>query len=354
MKFEKIKGPQNHHLFRPIRADGTVSDVFWVRFYRTGKGRLEESLKTNQLGEARTARDKRIADFLGMKIKTSGRVSLVEDKFPEFLELKKGKSKGTFESIRNQWENHLKDYFGGLILDEVTESEWLKYVNKKRVEFPDRKFFNDRKYLSMFLHWLHRSGEISKIPKLPNVDPEIPEGIVYSKEEIQALLKHAGPELQLQILCAYTMGMRIGEILSLEWDQINFQKRTIYLPAHKTKIRKERRFGISATCLDLLIIAKAESKGKAVFPSPEDPDKTVGRQGNKRSWATCKRLAGIPKKYRFHWLRHSFLTDAFKKSVNPALICEYAGLSLEEAQKTYLHFTVEDTRVVSSLVEVTV
>jgi integrase len=148
------------------------------------------------------------------------------------------------------------------------------------------------------------------------------------------------------------MGMRVGEIMTLEWTQVDFGRRTIYLPAEKTKIRKERTFGISDICLDLLIRLHQNTKGSAVFPSPTDPNKTQGRDGNKKAWANCKRLAGIPKEYRFHWLRHTFLTRVFKKSVNPALICEYAGLSLEEASKTYLHFTVDDTRVVASLVEV--
>jgi len=102
-------------------------------------------------------------------------------------------------------------------------------------------------------------------------------------------------------------------------------------------------------CLELLVERYNKRKGSVVFASPGNPDKCQQNNGNKRIWASCKRLAGIPKEYRFHWLRHTFLTNAFKQSVNPALICEYAGLSLEEAQRTYLHFSVDDTRVVSTL-----
>lgn len=354
MKFEKIKGAQNKNLFRPFGSDGVVRDVIWVRFFRAGRGRLEESLKTTLLGEARDLRDKRIALFLGEKPRLSSKVFLVEDKFPEFLELKKHKSQGTQASMRNQWENHLKDGLGGLIITDLNNDEWLKYVGKKREKFPDRKFFNDRKYLSMFTHWLYRSGLIPKLQAFEDVDPEIAEGLVYSEDQIKALLKHAEPEMGLKILCGLTMGMRIGEINSLEWYQVDFKKKTIYLPAQKTKIRKERTFGISEACIELLRARKAESMGTAVFSSPGDPNKTQGRDGHKKSWTKCKALAGVPEEYRFHWLRHTFLTRAFKKSVNPALICEFAGLSLEEASKTYLHFSVEDTRIVASLIEVPV
>lgn len=350
MKFEKIKGPQNHHLFRPFDLNGQLRETIWVKFSRVGRGRLEESLKTTVLGEARELRDKRIAEFLGEKPRKSSKVFLVEDKYPEFVELHKIKSKGTYEGIESMWRVHLGPYFGGMILDEVNETEWLKYVASKREAGSDIKFFNHRKYLSMFLHWLHRDGLIQRLPRLPDVDPEIAEGKVYSDEQIQALLDNADFDLKLQIQCAVTMGMRVGEILSLEWWQVDFEKKTIYLPAEKTKIRKERSFGISPICLDLLKDLKSRSIGTAVFASPTDPNKTRVKGGNKRSWASCKRKAGISKEYRFHWLRHTFLTRAFKQAVNPALICHYAGLSLDEAQKTYLHFSVEDTRAVASLV----
>lgn len=341
----RVKGDANHHLYKR-------GDAYWIRASKSGKPRLQESLDTDNLTTARLRRDDKLSVYMNENRLANNLTMLVGDKFPEFLELKKTKSKATYDSIRNQWDNHLKEFFAHYLLDEITESSWLRYVAKKRINHPDRKFFNDRKYLSMFLHWLHREGQINKIPKLPNVDPKIPEGKVYSGEQIKALLQRSTKDLGLQIRMALTMGMRIGEIMSLEWDQIDFKRRTIYLPAHKTKIRKERTFGISAECVEELLARFEERPGSAIFGAPGEPNKCQGRQGNKRTWASCKRLAGVPKEFRFHWLRHTFLTHAFKKSINPALICIYAGLSLEEAQKTYLHFTVEDTRPVSSLVGV--
>lgn len=341
----RVDGSANHHLYKRGK-------VFWIRASKSGKSRLQKSLDTETLSTARLRRDEELAKYMGEKRLSNSHALLVEDKFPEFLETKSVKSPATQASMRNQWEKHLKEYFGDHLLEEVTETTWLKYVARKRKDEPARKFFNDRKYLSMFLHWLHREGLIQKLPKLPIVDGEIAEGKVFSKEMMQSLLVRAPEDLKLQIILAYTMGMRIGEIMSLEWNQVDLTKKTIYLPASKTKIRKERTFGISEAAFSILKERKDKALGAAVFHAPGDYDKVQGRQGNKRVWASCKRAAGIPSEYRFHWLRHTFLTNAFKASINPALICEFAGLSLEEAQKTYLHFTVEDTRVVAKIVEV--
>ncbi|MGZ3797895.1 MAG: tyrosine-type recombinase/integrase, partial [Pseudobdellovibrionaceae bacterium] len=297
-KLVKVKGGANAHLYKR-------GEVYWIRASKSGKPRLQKSLDTKTLTTARLRRDDELAVYMGEKRLSNAHTLLVDDKFPEFLDLKKTKAPATYASIKNQWENHLKDYFSPMTLDEVTESSWLRYVARKRIESPDRKFFNDRKYLSMFLHWLHREGHIQKIPKLPNVDPKIKEGKVFTSEQIKNLLARAPIDLNLQIRMAVTMGMRIGEIMSLEWDQVDFKKKTIYLPAEKTKIRKERTFGISDACFADLESRFKNSPGSAVFASPHNPDKCQGRQGNKGMWASCKRLAKVPKEYRFHWLRHT-------------------------------------------------
>ena len=74
MKFERIKGIQNRYLARPVGGDGLAKDAIWLLFSRVGRGRLEESLKTAHLGEAREKRDTRIAQFLGEKPRKQSKV----------------------------------------------------------------------------------------------------------------------------------------------------------------------------------------------------------------------------------------------------------------------------------------
>jgi integrase len=333
MKYEKIKGNANHHLFRRGKW-------IWVRLFKAGRGVLERSLQTSELGVAQVRRDEQISAFLGSKPKWKGQALLVADAFPEFLELKKSKAKRTYESIKGHWDLHLGPYFGSYRVQDITESEWIRYVQHKRQIAAERKFFNDRKYLAMFLNWLHRNGKIPKLPMLEDVDPERKAGKIFEPAEIKRLLEHATGDLHLQILMAITMGMRKGEILKLECCDIDFTVRAIHLPEFKTKIRKARSFAISDACLMGLKARVAAAESGFVFPY----------RSNQKAWVSCKKHAGIIG--RFHDLRHTFLTRSFKEAVNPALICHYAGLSLDEAEKTYLHFTIEDTRVVSSLIQI--
>jgi hypothetical protein len=121
MKFTRVRGPSNNHLFKPIGKD-----TYWVKFERAGRGRLERSLKTNEIGLARIRRDEAIAKFLGERPKHLGKALLVDEKFEQFVELKKIKAKGTYVGIKGTWELHLKPYFGGMLVQDVNETEWLK------------------------------------------------------------------------------------------------------------------------------------------------------------------------------------------------------------------------------------
>lgn len=336
----KVKGDANRHLYR-------LNETYWVKIVKNGRV-LRRSLGTHVLSTARLLRDDAIAKFLNLKLASNRQRKVIADLFPIFLETKATKSDATKYSMKNSWEKHLI-FFDSYLPDEIDELLWIKFVEFKRSTEPDRKFFNDRKYLMMFLNWCHRSGYIAKLPKLPKVDPEIEAGRVLDKEEADNLINCSTGTIHVFIVMALTMGMRHGEIWSLEWKQIDFKKKTIFLPAEKTKIRSARKFGISDHAFELLKTLKSNSNSSWVFPHPEDDSIPCGRNVGQKPWNDLREELSI--ECRFHDLRHTFLTNAFKSSTNPALICDYAGLSLEEAQKTYLHFSADDTRVVSSLVK---
>lgn len=337
MKLTPIGGKGCENLYR--HPD---TQIIYFRMYREGKGRIEKSTKTTVLSKAKVIADQYRIEFLGEGVLRRGR-DLCGDLFPKWIDQKRIKAKNTVVSIEGSWR-HLAPYISRMLPEDIDERWWEGiYIPQKRLETsPDRKFFNDRKWLSMFLLSLKRVGVIERTPQLINPDPERDAGKVFSDEEIARLLNHAGQDLRLQILMAFTMGMRKGEILGLAWDRIDMKKRIITLRPQDTKIRRGRKFAISSIVFEML---QDRDRGVWLFPNPNNPAERQSAGGNKTAWTTCRSLAKV--NGRFHDLRHSFLTRAFKTSMNPALICHFAGLSLDEAQKTYLHFTEDDTRTIA-------
>lgn len=327
-----------------FRAD---NGKFYLRIKRGSRPELFRSLKTDKITDARLIGDKLVQNYLGLK-KQTGRV-LVGDLWQEFVTMYQTRSRGTYASIEIQGRVHLMPFFSSMLLEEVSEKDWEKYIVHSFLNTPGRKLFNDRKYFAMLFVYAHKLGLVARVPEFRNPDPPIDVGRAFSDDEISRLLENADQDLEIKILMAYTMGMRRGEVIGLSWDRVDLTKKVITLRAEDTKIRKGRKFGISNAVLKCLAARRRDSDGSPwVFPSLSDKNR---RQLEFRKiWTTCKKVSNV--KGRFHDLRHTFLTKAFKTSNNPALICHYAGLSLDEAQKTYLHFTVEDTRQIANAIEV--
>jgi integrase len=344
VKLVKIDGRGNENLYKHPE-----SEIIYIDKFKTGKGRITRSTGTKNINEARRKRDEWLGEFLSRRKHLIGGKRLCGELLVTWLATKGTKSYYTHQRYA-QCVAHLKPLIKNMTADEITNEWWLsEYVPFKRKHFGvGRKFFNERKTLLAFLKSLYEQTIIDRMPKIENPDPKSDIGRVITDSEIERLLSNAEPDLRLQIEMALRMFMRRGEILQLASDRVDIEKGIINLKAADTKIRKARSFAISAKLLPQ--IASRLGDGRAyLFHAPGEANKALSRGGNKRAWATCKRRAKV--KCRFHDLRHTALTKAFKTSTNPALICHYAGLSLEVAQNTYLHFTVDDTKCVSELVK---
>lgn len=342
MKLIPIEGKANGNLYR--HPD---TGIIYVSMSKKGKGRLERSTKTANLNEARTIASELVYKFLGRRNPVSGR-KLNKESFDEFLQTKEIKSPRTYQRIRLSID-HLRTMLDEFGPEDITEQWWEGvYIPAKRAHQPKRKFFNDRKTLRMYLLFLQRQGLLERMPELVNPDAKRDAGKVFTDKEIKDLLKHANEDLHLQILMAFTMGMRKSEILLLSCDRVDTKRKLITLRPEDTKTRKGRVFAVSQAVWPLLK-PRLENVAGFVFPSSTGEARPVYSNGNQTAWDSCRRNAKVSG--RFHDLRHTFLTRAFKaKGANAALICHYAGLSLEEAERTYLHLTPEDTRGVAGLV----
>lgn len=345
MKLEKLKGRGYEHLYRHPK----YKTIYFRRFTQA-TGDVAVSLKTKDATEAKAKRD---VILRGRQTNVRQRKTALE-LFDLWLERKRAlnRSPATITSIKNSRKN-LEPFLSVMMPDEITAEWWESgYIPATRVRPKGkkiRKFFNDYKWLKGFLKQIYEDGVIHKLPRLVNPDIKKSVGRVLSDDDVGTLLNFAQNEdLYLAILMASTMGMRRGEIFGLRVEDVNQSDWSIRLVAERTKTRKEREFTISPATLPL-IKQRVQSGSPWVFPSKTDPNKSLHKDGYMTAWCNLKHTTGII--CRFHDLRHTFLTKAFSApGANPALICHYAGLSLEVAERVYLHLTKEDSKKVAGLV----
>lgn len=357
MAWEKIGGIQNDGLYR---HSGNQKIKF--KKFRTGKGEIDRSCKTTSLERARSVRDELMAELWDERPLKAKR-QIIGEIWPSWQQgMIVTCSKGTASSIASS-RKHLEPYIFNMFLDDITNEWWTTvYIPKKREEIDrdgesreKRKFFNDRKWLGMFLKWADENGKAPagwRKPRLTDPDPERDAGKCYTYTETDALIQHADWLLLPKIIMGLEHFMRRSEVALMEKAWIDRKNRIINLPAYATKIRKARSFPYNDRLEQLFceLDEKLAHLGSPfVFPSPKDPTKSIGRDGFATAWSSCKRKADVVG--RFHDLRGTGLTRAFKApGGNPALICHFAGLSLDEAMKTYIRFSIEDMRGVANLV----
>lgn len=350
MKLIPLGGRSNEYLFKP---DG--SEIIWVSRSKAGFGRKQNSLHTKSSLEARDKRDAFFKEWLGQKPLLSKKVKrFAGSLWDDWIETKSKKSFKTKESINTSGQ-HLKPYLDEMFPSELTDAWWLNVYIPEKIKKGPRKFFNDRKWLSSFLLSLHRDGLLSRLPRLECPDAPAAKGIYLTDSEINSLYAFSNEDLGLQIDLGFKHFMRRSEVLLLPYSEIDWNLGLIDLPMERTKIRKGRKVPLSDSVLSRLEARRRVSESPFVFPSPKNLNRSVGRLGNATAWRATlarafKSTTPINSEATFHDLRHSGLTRAFAATGRYLEVCAVAGLSLEVAQKTYLHLQPEHLKFVAGLV----
>jgi integrase len=323
----------------------------------------DEALK--DLKSAIKRADRRIADVrFGEKEKPKEYVR-TEDLCDEIVRLKESKDPATYKQAELFFRLHIKPFLVEHCpyASELNATTWLKYKNAIRLKDPTVSLFNHWKFFVQLGKYAFEKGLIPAKLKLEYNEKREDfreRGLVISDDDFQKILaaatpKYLGkierihPKWRDRIVLQRGTGMRPGEVRDLQADRVTIGTAVdgrrcarISLRQEDTKTRQARSFVVTdPAVLEVLERRLARAEGPYLFPSETDPGKPMAASLN--GWKAILRRAGVNPNYTPHDLRHTYLTKMFKTAANPALICFQAGLSLEEAQKTYLHFTADDT-----------
>ena len=175
---------------------------------------------------------------------------------------------------------------------------------------------------------------------------------VLTQDEIRRFLVQANEEGYYEFfLLELTTGMRRGEILGLQWKDVNFAtgelhiRRQVVKKGAQTQITKPktkssiRTLILPPDMLDILAEHKKNATCEWVFPSPvkegepRNPDSLYGRFQKILKRAQCKKV-------RFHDLRHTFATMALENGMDIKTLSAMIGhISAETTLNIYSHIT---------------
>ena len=175
---------------------------------------------------------------------------------------------------------------------------------------------------------------------------------VLTRDEMQRFLIQAQEEGYYELfLLDLATGMRRGELLALQWDDLNFETGELQINKQVYRVKGEltvsepktkastRTIILPPTLLDILKEYKARVYSRWMFPSPRNEDVPLDPATSRKKLlqilehAQCKRI-------RFHDLRHTFATTALEHGMDIKTLAATIGhVSVATTLDTYTHIT---------------
>lgn len=232
-------------------------------------------------------------------------------------------------------------------IEDITAIDIQEYVNQLADQYA---YTGILKMMRIVTAPLSKAAALHQIPSNPSIGIELPNKNTISKvprnneaytiEEQERLLRvlasRSHPAHDLIVFMLQT-GLRIGECLALEWDDIDMHKRSIrinktvaYLANQKISkvmnsaktFKSNRVIPFNKTTFDLLTLIKKKSKGSFVF-SDKDGHRLSYEAVRYQTQKACNK-ANIPYKGE-HVFRHTFATNSYHKNVDIKILSKLLG-----------------------------
>ena len=275
---------------------------------------------------------------------------------------------GTSESYKGFIDLYLRPRLGNIPLNKLTTNDiqqcytWMKTDGRKSKREERGNGLSDsvlqschsvcRKILDQAVaeHLIH-SNPASGC-KLPAVHRR--EMKVLNREEMQRLLIQAKYEGYYEIfLLELSTGLRQGELLALQWDDLNFttgelkiDKQILRVKSGPVVAEPKTKSSVRTVILPPPVLKALAEYRKTVtsrwmFPSPRREDAPLAPATVRQRLDLILEHAGI-KKLRFHDLRHTFATNALNHGMDVKTLSTIIGhISSRTTLNVYAHVTDE-------------
>jgi integrase len=259
------------------------------------------------------------------------------------------KTNNKFSEIGNKkslLSAHLIPYFGKKQLNQITNLDIESYKSAKLQTGLSRKSVNNQLIvLNKCLRTARDWEVIVNIPKIKLLKVEPQKIDFLSIDECQSLLDNCNGQLKEMILLGLKTGLRFGELIALQWTDINFQSRLLTVQKSisrgqmgSPKSNKIRHIPLLNDVAEILT-ARAESNG-FIFSNNTEP--LVQCACIQRLHKTCER-AGL-RKIGWHTLRHTFASHLAQNGVSILVIKELLGHADIKTTMRYSHLTQSTVR----------
>ncbi|WP_294959459.1 site-specific integrase [Sulfurovum sp.] len=300
-------------------------------YSKTYKGALKEALSRRE-------------DFInklrdGKLEQTRIKQITLNDAMDEYLSYKgtaiKPRTKEYYEQTYDKW---IKPKLGKRILKDITVKDLQSIVNMmlkqdkaprttqsiKQIMRPLFKYYADKGIIN---------GNPAALIQIPKFDNTVQ--VTLSKNDIAALFRaiKCYPTEPFHTLFMWlSEGRRLNELLSIEWKQINFSKKTYLITSSKNKAGVAMEYRLRDNIIERLKGFDQESP--FVFHALTDSSKQMSKETVRGHWAKLLKNANI-EHLRIHDLRHIIGSDLVSNNFTLEEVAQVLGHTSTSVTKRY-------------------
>lgn len=332
-----------------FKRSGKKGDTWYIDYFYNGK-RIQKGIGPSKK-QARAALGKITAEIReGRYFEKKKLLQVTIDelivKYQEWAKTKK-----SFQTTDAIHLVPIKRYFSGKLLSEITEYD-VEAFRAERKDTPTR--FGGGRSVATCNHelgtlkllfnkaiaWgLSEKNPAAKVKPLRRDNGRMR---ILTVDEAGRLLQAASRHLRPIIICALETGMRRGEILNLQWIDVDLKNGTLYVKEAKNGL--PRHVPMSNRLKNTLSTLPRRLGGDYVFTG----EPKIGKTGKpfhdvRTAFKNACRKAGI-ENFRFHDLRHTAASYMVMAAVPMRTVGEILGHKTSSMTERYSHLTPEHKR----------
>ncbi|AMX00051.1 site-specific tyrosine recombinase/integron integrase [Rummeliibacillus stabekisii] len=233
--------------------------------------------------------------------------------------------------------NLLLRFFGDIDMNGFSTEKLKEYLIQSGNHLKPSSLGHRIRCVKSLFRWSHEEGYILKNPavklKEPKLGKRIPKflselEIEHLREACQTMMENALFEFM------YSTGCRIGEVVKLDRDDIDFRTNSVIVQG---KGDKEREVYFNTRCSIWLkrYLDEREDEDSCLFITDRKPKRRMGIDNLRYIIKRVSNRAGIKKSIHPHQLRHSYATHMINNGAPIDVIQSLLGHEKSETTKIY-------------------
>ncbi len=343
----------------PKTGEKKQSAVWWYHFVFDGKRYQESTKQTNKrvAEQMEAARKTQLAKGeVGIKDRPPApTLKEFEARFTAAIETQCASKPETVSFYKEKYRR-LLEYapLANARLDEIDQAMIDAYKHTRRRQLSrygrpvspgsvNRELATLSRALRLALDW----DLIGKVPKLKRLPGERSREFVLDQQNEDRYLAAAPQPLKDAALLMLDTGLRVGEVISLQWSDIWLQPavnaRHGYLHVREGKSKNAKRtVQLTERVAEMLRTRRAGSQSAYVFPG-DAPAAPILVTSLDHQHDRVREALKLPKDFVIHSLRHTMLTRLGEAGADAFTIMRIAGHSSVTVSQRYVHPSEEST-----------